>query len=300
MFFTCDDGLNIYKTGDDAETLRKVEACIQAQFKDGLPPHLLANANSPTYAPGSSQSRIFVSSYSEFSGLEATEIQRILRHRLILVHGHSFDYDYGWDLQSFGRLYDVDKKVSVQGKKNYILIHKHLYFKLHIVSSLVHPQKPDIRHHQGTLREFHEMTTPSSNNEFPPLNAISLPAHRRNLIIPCQFGSFASHEVAQSRLPTEYEIKFDVQDVKSMLEWSLICGRGAISPFHIDSDGLGTVVIVLEGSKYWIVATRFGDKETICEVDSLGPDWNPYLINDGDKIDSFSFEAVHLQKGDML
>ena len=144
------------------------------------------------------------------------------------------------------------------------------------------------------------MTAPSLDEEFPPLNAISLPADQRNLHIPCQFGSFASHEVAQSRLPSEYKAKFDVSDLKSKLEWSLIGGRGAISPVHIDSDGLATVVVVLEGSKYWIVATRIEERESICAADSLGPNWNPYCINDGDKINRFRFEAVHLQKGDML
>lgn len=144
------------------------------------------------------------------------------------------------------------------------------------------------------------MTTTPSNGECPPLNAISLPAHQRNLNIPSQFGSLASHEVAQSRVPSKYEKKFDVPNVKSKLEWSLIGGRGAISPLHVDSDGLGTVVVVVEGSKYWIVVTRFGEQEIICTVDSLGPTWNPYFINDGDKINGFRFEGIHLQKGDML
>jgi hypothetical protein len=84
------------------------------------------------------------------------------------------------------------------------------------------------------------------------------------------------------------------------MEWSLVAGKGAISPFHVDSDGLATVVVVLEGSKYWIVATRVGNEESISTVNSLGPDWNPYHINDGADIDQFRFEAVHLQKGDML
>jgi hypothetical protein len=144
------------------------------------------------------------------------------------------------------------------------------------------------------------MTVNQVNDGCPPLNAISLPSHLRNLFIPCQFGSLASHEVAQSRLPYEYSTTFDVPDISSELEWSLIGGKGAISPFHIDSDGFGTVVVVLEGSKYWVVATRVGEDENICNVDSLGPSWNPYLINDGDSTKRFRFEAVHLQKGDML
>jgi hypothetical protein len=144
------------------------------------------------------------------------------------------------------------------------------------------------------------MTTSQPEGQFPPLNALSLPANHRNLNIPCQFGSFASHEVAQSRVPSAYERTFNVPGLRSKLEWSLIGGKGAISPFHVDSDGLGTVVLVLEGSKYWILATRLGDDDTISNVDSLGPEWHPYRINDGVDMDHFRFEAVHLQKGDML
>lgn len=144
------------------------------------------------------------------------------------------------------------------------------------------------------------MTTPDSNQEFPPLNALSLPTRQRNLFLPCQFGSLGSHEVAQTRLPPAYSTRFGIQDVKSDLEWSLVGAKGAISPFHVDSEGLATVIVVLEGSKYWIVATRLGDDENISTVDSLGPDWHPYHVNDGDNIERFRFEAVHLQKGDML
>jgi hypothetical protein len=104
------------KTGDDTETLRKVEALIQADFKNGLPPHLQPNAKSMEYIPESDQSRIFVASHSEFTRLQARDVQRILRERVILVHGNPSDYNYGWDLESFGRLYDVDKKVTVHGE----------------------------------------------------------------------------------------------------------------------------------------------------------------------------------------
>lgn len=84
------------------------------------------------------------------------------------------------------------------------------------------------------------------------------------------------------------------------MEWCVIGGRGAISPFHMDSEGLGSVVVVLEGSKYWILATRLGEDDTISSVDSLGPGWNPYFVNDGENANRFRFEAVHLQKGDMV
>lgn len=113
----------INKTGDDTDTLRKVEARIKDGFRDGLPPHLQLNASSLEYEPGSDQSRIFVSSYADFSDMDSADIQGVLRQRVILVHGHAFDCNYGWDLASMGRLYDVDKKVSVLGKTLSSFVH---------------------------------------------------------------------------------------------------------------------------------------------------------------------------------
>jgi hypothetical protein len=150
------------------------------------------------------------------------------------------------------------------------------------------------------LRELHSISTSFSKEECPPLNAISLPSHKRNLYVPCQFGSLASHEVAQSRVPWNYDDLFDVQNLKVDMEWSLIGTRGTISSLHADSDGLGTAVVVLNGSKYWIVVTGFGEEDFICSADSLGPNWNPYLVNDGDDANRFRFEGIHLQQGDML
>lgn len=108
--------MNIDQTGDDTDTLRKVEACVQARFHDGVPPHLLPSAGSMAYDAGSDQSRIFTSSHAEFSRLEAGDVQGILRERLILVHGHPLDHDYRWDLPSLGRIYDVEKKITLLGR----------------------------------------------------------------------------------------------------------------------------------------------------------------------------------------
>jgi hypothetical protein len=99
-----------------------VEACIQADFENGLPPHLQPNAKSMEYIPGTKQSRIFVASYLEFMQLSARDIQRIFRERLILVHGVPSDYDYKWDLESFGRLFDVDRQTTVQGETCEVLL----------------------------------------------------------------------------------------------------------------------------------------------------------------------------------
>jgi hypothetical protein len=203
--------LNIIQTGDDTKTLMKVEALIQASFKNGVPPHLQPNAKSIKYSPGSDQSRIFVALHSEFSNMRAMDVQSILRERIILVHGNPLDYSYGWDLESFGWLHDVDKKVSVQGNIGISYL-KSVCLKLCSVSTHVHPLHPHFCHRQATLREFHATT---ANEDCPRLNAISLWAYWRSHYIPAQFAYMESHEIAQSRVPSNYETRFRVPDIKS-------------------------------------------------------------------------------------
>lgn len=99
-----------------------MEARIQAEFKDGVPPHLQPNAQSLEYKRGSEQSSIFVASHSYFASLDARDIQTILRKRLILVHGNPLDYEYGWDLKSFGQVFDVDERVTVHGENSITLV----------------------------------------------------------------------------------------------------------------------------------------------------------------------------------
>jgi hypothetical protein len=150
------------------------------------------------------------------------------------------------------------------------------------------------------LRDLYNVTQTFSNDECPPLNAISLPAYGRNLYIPPQFESLASHEVAASRVAPSYEDMFDVPKLQHQMEWSLIGTRGTVSPLHADSEGFGTAVVIVKESKYWVMVTRFGEEDIICSVDSLGPSWDPYFINKGNNAHHYRFEGVHLQKGDML
>lgn len=157
-----------------------------------------------------------------------------------------------------------------------------------------------MRHFQGTLCDLFEITTAFPADSCPPLNAISLPAAFRNPIVPSKWECIASHELAQSRVPASYATLFDVPHTRGQTEWSLIGGKDAISSMHIDAEGFATLILVLEGSKYWIVATQIGDDEDIGSVDSLGPNWDPYLINEGRNASRYRFEAVHLQKGDMM
>jgi hypothetical protein len=208
------------------------------------------------------------------------------------------DDQYGWNLDTFANLYDVDKLTTVHGKIKFMSI----IMLLTTIAKAAHytdPSRPEVRHFQGTLRDLYEITTKFPADKCPVLNAISLPASFRNVIIPSKWGSVASHELAQSRVPASYATLFNVPHTREDTEWSLIGGKDAISPIHLDSEGCATLILVLEGSKYWIVATKIDGKDDISSANSLGPDWDPYILNKED-LHGYQFEAVHLRKGDMM
>jgi hypothetical protein len=76
-----------------------------------------------------------VASYSEFVNLEDEDVQRILRDRLILVHGNPIDYDYGWNLKSFARVHDVDSVTTVHGRICIVLLNVFTKSKISIDKS---------------------------------------------------------------------------------------------------------------------------------------------------------------------
>lgn len=109
------------KTGIDAKTLQQLETRVQARFVDGLPPHLLPSAKSLTYLPKSEQSRFFVSPHLEYIKLTPQQVLGVLRERHLIIHGHPFDHQYGWNLESFAHLYDVDRSTTVHGETKFIM-----------------------------------------------------------------------------------------------------------------------------------------------------------------------------------
>jgi hypothetical protein len=231
--------------------------------------------------------------------LTSQQILGVLRQRHIIVHGHPFNHKYGWNLETFARLYDIDKITTVNGEIE-LQISCNFTNRSFKAAHRVHLSKPDVRHLQGTLRDLFRITTTFPSEKCPPLNAISLPTTFRTHLVPSKWESIASHEVAQSRVPDSYVTRFEVPDIRQKTEWSLIGGKDTISSMHIDSEGFATLVIVLEGSKYWVVGTQIGDDEDLSSVGSLGPHWDPYILNEREYVRRYRFEAVHLQKGDMM
>ena len=76
------------------------------------------------------------------------------------------------------------------------------------------------------------------------------------------------------------------------LRWSLAATKDAFHPWHIDSDGYGTFVDVMTGSKWWIVARpKSSEKVDIFNTTTA-------FLEDGP--DRFEVEAILLLPGSKL
>lgn len=182
--------------------------------------------------------------------------------------------------------------------ESFVPFSKILCLKLCLVPTNSDPAKSPLVHHRGTLWDMEEICA-NLSEEWPLINPL-IKSKKEEPIHPLPIWKLSIARVAQSRLPSNYETVFKVPDLRGHLDWTIIGTRGTISPLHMDGEGMGTVIVILKGNKYWIFGTLNGKCHVIYSVDSLGPNWNPYAVNEGDNIACFCFKAVHLQKGDML
>ena len=90
--------------------------------ENGIPLHALPGARHKDCSPPLSlqsspaQSQIFVVEYAEFKAMSSFDIQRIFRHRHILVLNHPQERTYSFDLQCLHALGDLDQKRDMQGE----------------------------------------------------------------------------------------------------------------------------------------------------------------------------------------
>ena len=224
--------------GVDAKMLWWLEKQVREGFIDGVPPHLLPSTRSLTYADHSDQFHFFAL-HSEYINWTPQTVPGVLPKRHIIVHSHPFDHQYGWNLDGFAHLYNINKIMTVYSEANFIPIIILLTAILE-AAPYTHPSRPDVHHFQGALHDFFEITTTFPAERCPPLNAISLPAAFRNLLVPSKWECIALHELAQSHIPASYATLFNVPQTRELTEWLLIGGKDAISSMHVNAEGFAT------------------------------------------------------------
>ena len=85
--------------------------------------------------------------------------------------------------------------------------------------------------------------------------------------------------------------------------WVLAATKGALTGFHIDTDGMVTYIqcVSNEGCKWWIVATPrsdAGESEAFLDFQSLFDVYN--LVDVSEMLSKVKLEAIYLTKGTRL
>ena len=85
----------------------------------------------------------------------------------------------------------------------------------------------------------------------------------------------------------------------SAMRWALVSTSGTYSPWHIDCDGLGMVIEVKEGSKWWIIARpKPGEslQQLLSRIEAFIDVFDPRVSN----ADLWDCEAILLTPGTRL
>ena len=87
----------------------------------------------------------------------------------------------------------------------------------------------------------------------------------------------------------------EVQKPLSDTRWGLAATAGAVTYWHVDSNGYGTYVDVQVGLKWWVVASPKDDGPSFSES-TLYNEFDPQDVNS----DLWDIQAVVLEPGDRL
>jgi hypothetical protein len=294
--------------------LAEVVQLVESNYVTGVPPHRLRTARSRKYDP--SMSCIFVTPWTSFQTMSALDIQKIFRHRHILVLDApvaklNFDRD---GLETMGSLHTprtVQSMVSFLAPPTITncMLYNVTVAELRTVAT-TSSQRP------GTLEELRIAVCEERKGRI--LNILDLPMGHISQDPPPQyryvlvgaavslcsfiFRSLASHEVAwqETRGRPGYCIQ---QPLADDLSWGTAATNATTSWLHQDDDGFATAVTVKTGAKWWVVMKPRKDAHPDDPLGNLRTskaypaDWD---VNQNSGKGVFDAEAVLLSAGSVL
>lgn len=146
--------------------------------------------------------------------------------------------------------------------------------------------------YHATLEDILEATE-GPNNKI--LNALSIPMPEKGYLYSHYSSeSEAWRETQGQPMCKINDLAFPAQDVR----WGIAGTTGALHGGHIDSDGFGTFIDIVAGSKIWIIGYPKGHKST------QNPFTDPFLFQDFDGAianeDKWDLHAIFLPAGTRL
>ena len=102
--------------------LKNVQTLVEKSYVDGKPKHHHHTARDVDYTPGSSI--FFITDHARFMKLSSGDIQRIAKHRHIVVQNIPQE-DFDWSRNTLAKLGDLEQLREIQGMihDSYTLLH---------------------------------------------------------------------------------------------------------------------------------------------------------------------------------
>jgi hypothetical protein len=138
----------------------------------------------------------------------------------------------------------------------------------------------------GTLRTLLQ----SSQGGGKILNALNFPMPEKGM------GSFSFSTDSAAWSVTKGAAGCTVEKAPPLgdFRWGLAGTTGAVSWWHVDSNGFGTYVDTKAGLKWWMVAKRKGSRDNSESLGDVMEFFKEIYEVDGQKLDNWELEAVML------
>ncbi|KAF9529560.1 hypothetical protein CPB83DRAFT_852312 [Crepidotus variabilis] len=193
----------------------------------------------PKHVASPKESCFHILEYSDYSRLKDSDVLSLLRDKCIVVRNMDWP-EMKFDREGLATLSPLDAIISIQDL------------------TLPLPKDGSDRIQNGTLAQMLEASERDGSGK--ALNALSFPFANADSERSCfDRAPQASCRIAwKNTSGTVYprEAAMPLSDV----HWGLAATGGAMSLWHIDSDGLGTTIDVRVGEKLWIVGSDEEDK----------------------------------------
>ena len=242
----------------------------------------------PKWLSRPDDSMICVMSHEEMASKNTGEVHDILKHCHICVIDHE-PSTMEFDESGLSTLVELDKPITMHGKpfnksSNWTNDHPLDFSKenKHDASS---------RHARGTLRDF--LINHQKGNAGRSLNGLDFPMPWLDALP----SSFATDVLAFNTTLNMQMCNKKTQFPASSMRWGLAATSNAYHLWHIDCDGLGTVVNLKTGYKLWILG---GPKNNLRgSFSSIADFLENYKINDVNN-KKMEIEAILLIPGSRL
>jgi hypothetical protein len=244
----------------------------------------------PLFKANPVRSTIKLISAQDFEKATTEEIQDMFRERHLLVTDlASQAAKCHFDLSGLSHLARTNQKISINGAPLYFLLNEQNHYT-YLDQSIPVTEDHMLRLRNGTLQDILDNVN-SPNGK--ALNALDLPMED-GIAAP---QSLSSDMWAWARTVGLKLCKKRDRFPTTAMRWGLVSTADTYSVWHIDCDGLATMIEVQTGCKLWVLARPRRDEDLSCfsRLDAF-LNFDADAVND----DRWDCEAVLLTPGSRL